>query len=361
MKNLGLYGAWLTVNRFCNFRCLWCYALDTHFRKEDDMPRDLALDLVDFLAELGLPRILLIGGETLFYPHLFDVVGRIKRHKMQVVVITNGYLLSSDRFMDKFTQAGVDAVNVSIKAGSSQQHQELTLTRPFAWERVLQGITNLASAKIPFEVSVIANSFVLNNLVEIARLAVENGADRFAIDFCTVSFEGERPVARYMPDLTEVVHMIVKQYPAIHEITKGELHISNTIPRCLWPADFLALLDERDQASYGCHVTAREGLVWDGQGRLIPCNHMYDYPMGQFGVDFDDRRSFIDFWQQPELVEFYDQMIAYPAQRCIPCAEYAVCSGGCPLHWFVYDPEVVLEGGEVSVQASKANVTAQHD
>lgn len=40
--NLNLTGMWLTVNRFCNFRCPWCYAKSTKYNKNGDMPLELA-------------------------------------------------------------------------------------------------------------------------------------------------------------------------------------------------------------------------------------------------------------------------------------------------------------------------------
>ena len=53
MCDLGIYGGWLTVNRFCNMRCAWCYAAGAAFKPEDSMPLDMSKRLVDLMHEVG--------------------------------------------------------------------------------------------------------------------------------------------------------------------------------------------------------------------------------------------------------------------------------------------------------------------
>jgi len=61
MASVRISGGWLTVNRFCNFRCSWCYAKETQFRPEDDMSFDLACELVNLMTSLGVRNTILIG------------------------------------------------------------------------------------------------------------------------------------------------------------------------------------------------------------------------------------------------------------------------------------------------------------
>lgn len=183
MDSLGLGGAWLTVNRFCNFRCRWCYAASTQFRKEDDMPLDVALAWIDLLAEIGVNTVLYIGGEPTFWKYLFTVAEYAHSKGMFNVLITNGFLFSTDVFMAKMRTGAIDAINISLKAGDVTQHGELTLTKDSVFGRVLTGISNAATLGIPMEVSMIANELVLHDMAGMAEAAIAAGASREAIDF----------------------------------------------------------------------------------------------------------------------------------------------------------------------------------
>ncbi|NIA02325.1 MAG: radical SAM protein [Nitrospirae bacterium] len=68
--SLGLSGAWLTVNRACNFRCKWCYASETEYQQADEMTPATAEQLLRLASDLGITHILFIGGEPTLWPHL---------------------------------------------------------------------------------------------------------------------------------------------------------------------------------------------------------------------------------------------------------------------------------------------------
>lgn len=346
--NLGLSGAWLTVNRVCNFRCKWCYASGTEYQQADDMTPATANELLHLASGLGITQILLIGGEPTLWPHLCETIKTATDLGLSTVLITNGYLLSNKSFVDKLQSSGLTGVNLSMKAGNPLLHSQLTLTKNGAFNTVLNGIHNLADSNIEFEVTTIANTCVLNCMDQICQIAVDNGAKKFSIDFCSVSFEDGKPSSAFMPSLTDAVDAVVSQYPAMNKAIGDGFCLAQTIPTCLWPADFLAQLETRKQVGYGCHVMTREGLVFDCSGRLLICNHLHDFPLGQLGVDFTDVASFTQFWQSSEISGHYDQINTYPAQRCINCQDYTKCGGACPLLWFVYDPEVITREEEIA-------------
>ncbi|NIA02326.1 MAG: SPASM domain-containing protein [Nitrospirae bacterium] len=262
------------------------------------------------------------------------------------VLITNGFRLEDKYFVDELQSYSLNGVNFSMKAGDPLLHAELTRTKISTFNTVLNGIRNLANSNIRFEVTTIANTCVLDHMDKICQIAIDNGAKKFSIDFCSVSFKDSKPSSAYMPDPAEVINAIVSQYPAMDRAASGGFHLAQSLPTCLWPAEFLAQLEAKNQIEYGCHVMTREGLVFDHSGQLLICNHLHDFPLGQIGVNFTDAASFTQFWQSSEISEYYDQINTYPAQRCINCQTYTKCGGGCPLLWFVYNPENITREEE---------------
>ncbi len=344
--NLRLSGAWLTVNRACNFRCKWCYALGTEYQQSDDMTQATAEELLRLAAGLGITHILFIGGEPTLWPHLCKTIRSATELGLRTVLITNGFRLADKRFVEELQFAGLNGVNLSMKAGDHLLHEELTRTKFSTFDTVLNGIRNLADSIIQFEVTTIASTCVLHQMDKICQIAVDNGAKKFSIDFCSVTFEEGKPSSAYMPDPDKVVNAIISQYPAMDKATGGGFHLAQSLPTCLWPAEFLAQLEAKNQIGYGCHVMTREGLVFDRTGQLLICNHLHDFPLGQIGVDFTDPASFAQFWKSSGISGHYNQINTYPAQRCINCQTYEKCGGGCPLLWFVYNPENVTREEE---------------
>ncbi len=345
MEGLGIYGGWLTVNRFCNFRCGWCYAKGTKFKSEDSMSVELAKNLINLMHTIGVHNVILIGGETLFWPHLFSIATYIKSLGMTSAVVTNGWLLGFEKFRKKVETSDITSLSISLKAGNRHQYEKLTGFDGF--EKVVDGLREVSKWKnIRVETTTVVNTEVLRNIDEIAKLAFDNGAESFNISMCGPVISDGVFDNRFVPEPKDVVNTFLSKYELLHSLSKGKFSIEAALPTCLWPKEFLHKLEENDQISYGCHFKTRSGVIFDRLGRIIPCNQLFDYPMGQYGEDFTDLASFSEVWNSPQLNAFYDKMLEYPAIACVKCGEFDKCGGGCPLNWFVRDPETVIEKGE---------------
>lgn len=343
---MDIHGGWLTVNRYCNFRCRWCYATGTAFKAEDNMPFSMAKSLIDLMHELGVSNVVLIGGETLFWRHLFESATYLKSLGMTSAVVTNGWLLGNERFRERVRLSDITSLSISLKGGSRKQYAELTGFDGF--DQVVDGIREVTKwTHIGTGVSTVISTATVGNIKELAQVAFGAGATHMSYTMCNPALIDGMFDGKFMPDPTDVVQAFTDNYEEIQCISGGNFTIEATLPTCLWSPNLVALMESRQQLSYGCHFKSRSGVVFDRWGKLIPCNHLYDYPMGQYGVDFTDRTGFERLWEQPDLVAFYNKMLAYPAKACISCTAFNKCGGGCPLDWFVREPEtVILTGGE---------------
>jgi MoaA/NifB/PqqE/SkfB family radical SAM enzyme len=96
--------------RRCNLSCTYCNEFDD---SSLPVPIDVMLERVDHLARLGLTVLVISGGEPLLHPRLDDIIARSRKHGILTGLITNGYLLTTDR-IKKLNQAGLDHVQISI-------------------------------------------------------------------------------------------------------------------------------------------------------------------------------------------------------------------------------------------------------
>jgi MoaA/NifB/PqqE/SkfB family radical SAM enzyme len=96
--------------RRCNLACAYCNEFD-HWSAP--VPLELMFRRIDHLAALGTTIITISGGEPLLHPGLDDIIRRIRRHGIIAGLITNGYLLTSDR-IQRLNRAGLEHLQISI-------------------------------------------------------------------------------------------------------------------------------------------------------------------------------------------------------------------------------------------------------
>ena len=96
--------------RRCNLACEYCNEFDD-FSKP--VPIETMFRRIDKLAELGTSVITISGGEPLLHPELDDVIRRIRHHGMVAGLITNGYLLVTER-IQRLNKAGLEWLQISI-------------------------------------------------------------------------------------------------------------------------------------------------------------------------------------------------------------------------------------------------------
>src|SRR6202140_946094 len=102
--------AHIIPTRRCNLACEYCNEYDD-FSKP--VPTELMFQRVDKLAALGTSVITISGGEPLLHPELAQIIGRIRKRGMIAGLITNGYLLVTER-IERLNRAGLEWLQISI-------------------------------------------------------------------------------------------------------------------------------------------------------------------------------------------------------------------------------------------------------
>lgn len=328
--------AWLTVNRKCNFRCLWCYAEGT--TKIPDMRLTTALRLINISLDVGIKDFVLLGGEPTYWPQLNALCDYINRHEAEATIVTNGYKYEDFDLAKKAHETGAK-INISIKAGNPNQYK--CLTKVNAYAKVMQAIDNFAKIN-PVSVSITASALVIDNLEELVKEAIEHGAGHVLIEFCAATFDKEgKPQQGYMLNPSDMAKKIADKYDCLGHY--DNLSFMQTLPFCLYPDGFIAKLAERGQLQSGCHVMTHSGVIFTTEGAVLLCNCLHGLELGKLDVNFHDAESFNLFWQSKAVTKANESLVCYPHRRCMSCPEYDRCCGGCPLQWFVFNPLHILQ------------------
>lgn len=333
---------WLTVNRQCNIRCEWCYAAETKYTKEDEMTLEYAQDVVDTMYWEQTHNIIILGGEPTLWQPLPDLIKWIneKYPDVTVTVVTNGIRFASEKYMESLADC-VYRVGMSLKAANKQQQIDLTKTDTF--DQALKAITNLSQKDILYGISVTINSKMLGDLVELSENAKNAGAQSISFEMCAPSFDtsgGHNDAYAVHPKV--MAQTIVDTYDAIDKIFDGNVAYQLSLPFCLFDQDFIDNLKDRSQIISGCHVMQRNGVIVTSNGNILMCNCLHHIPIGRFGTDFTDDKSFEQWWNREEVVNCNKELLRYPSVKCIGCHNYNECCGGCPLQWFAFYPQEII-------------------
>jgi len=79
----------IEFSRVCNFRCPYCY-VDDMPSQADEMTVAEIRDVLVQARELGARKIIVLGGEPMVYPRLFEMVDFIRDQGMAIEMFTNG-------------------------------------------------------------------------------------------------------------------------------------------------------------------------------------------------------------------------------------------------------------------------------
>ena len=96
--------------RRCNLACTYCNEFDDFSKPVDT---EEMFRRIDRLGEMGTSIVTISGGEPLLHPDLDAIIARIRKNGMIAGLITNGYLLVTDR-IERLNRAGLEYLQISI-------------------------------------------------------------------------------------------------------------------------------------------------------------------------------------------------------------------------------------------------------
>lgn len=170
----------LWLGQTCNLRCHFCYFLD---RIEDDRhpehafmslgkAKEICRTLVDYY---GNNSIDIQGGEPTLWPHLYDLVEFNAGIGLSSTIISNMQVLSSRATVTRLKNAGLRDVLVSLQ-GLGPVYDDI-VRQQGAHVRQMRALRNLQEEGLPFRWNTVLSRPVLDQLSDIAALAIRTGAE----------------------------------------------------------------------------------------------------------------------------------------------------------------------------------------
>ena len=199
----------ISVTDRCNLRCVYCMP-------ENGIPMATHEDLLSFeeierlcriLAEVGIRKVKLTGGEPLVRKDFVELVRKIKAIDgiEKVTLTTNGVLLEEK--MEELASAGINGINISLDTLNPKIFEEIT--RRDVFSEVYRGIQKaLSYPDISLKLNCLPLGLEQQNLEEIAGLAKDN---RIHVRFIEVMPIGQGKNYKFLSE-TQIIEMLEKKY-----------------------------------------------------------------------------------------------------------------------------------------------------
>ncbi len=204
----------ISITDRCNLRCRYCMPEDLEFVPHSDIMRyEEFLRITEILADQGIKKVKVTGGEPLVRRGCTDFIKSLKRMKgiENVTITTNGVLL--ERYLPELLDAGIDGINVSLDSLKRERYAQITGRDEF--EQVWRGIELAVSSGVKVKLNCVPlrghNADEIPDFMEIAR------SRKVDVRFIEIMPIGSGKQFRPMPT-QEIMDIMMSRYPGVKEV-----------------------------------------------------------------------------------------------------------------------------------------------
>src|SRR5207248_3082792 len=165
---------WETT-KACNLSCRHCRAVPQRKLGPRELTTRRAFDLIDDIAAVAKPVMVLSGGEPLFRPDLFDIGEYGVASGFRMALATNGTLVNG-RVAAKIADAGFSRVAISLDGAHPATHDRFR-GLPGSHALALRGVRNLRGEGVSVQINSTIAKHNVAELPNLLELALELDAD----------------------------------------------------------------------------------------------------------------------------------------------------------------------------------------
>lgn len=165
--------AWEST-RACNYACVHCRAQAQKQADPNQLTTQEALNLMDEIAEICKPILIISGGDPLQRADIFTVASYANKLGFRVVMSPSGSNITPP-VIAKMKESGVKMISLSIDGSTDEIHDSFRQV-PGAYDLALRNIKLAKEGGMPFRINTTVTKHNVGDLAAMHRLAVELGA-----------------------------------------------------------------------------------------------------------------------------------------------------------------------------------------
>jgi len=346
----------------CNLKCIHCYNAAEQSSTDRQLTTEEAKRLLQQLAEVNCPVLLLSGGEPLLRPDIFELLGEAKRIGLRTALSSNGTLIDAGT-AEKIADSGVSYVGISID-GPESFHDKFRKV-PGCFKAALGGIKNCRDAGLRTGLRFTITKENVRHVPFVFELAAELNIRRICFYHLVRVGRAELTKPPTSRQTRQALDTIVEK--TADAVNAGAIDEVLTVGN---HADGPYLLMKMQKENNPNLEAAKELLLINGgnrigekiaavdySGNVYPDQFWSNYQLGNI-----KEKSFRNIWQNPteRVLKKLRNKTEFADQKCKKCRWFDYCKGNFRFlaanpaenNWLL-EPACCLTEEEISVDNSK--------
>jgi len=293
----------IELTTYCPLNCPQCYCTLTGGKNID---KDKALYWLKQAGEMGVQTVHLSGGETLCYPHLYELIRAASSYCKNVHVALSGWNFTSEVF-EKLVSAGISGIFISLNGSTG----EINAKTRDGFDHAISALSIMKEKEYSeIWVNWVMHSNNTDDFANVLKLAEDYNVKNLVIMALKPDSKHEMKTA---PDAEQMVELakLIRRY-------KGKVQIM--VEACYSP--MMALVFDNKwsgNTNIGIEKGCGAGLTSfsvNVDAKLSPCRHL-DY--------FEDPQSLAEYWQQSSILRMIRMLEYVKMPPCNDCYYSPYC------------------------------------
>jgi pyrroloquinoline quinone biosynthesis protein E len=295
----------------CPLHCVYCSNPQELSARQDELPTESWIHVLQQAAALGVMQVDLTGGEPLARPDLPALIRTARAANLYVNLITSGLPLDEKR-LDELIAAGLDHFQLSFQGAQQDTASEISGGKSHAQKlRVLEW---LRSRRVGVTLNFVIHRRNLGQLEEMLAIAESSSASR--VEFAHVQYYGWALANReqLLPTREQLTRSL-DFFKNAQERLRGKIRIDYVVP------DYYAKFPKPCMGGW-----ARKVILITPSGEALPCHAATVIP----GLQFENvkEKSLAEIWQKSEAFQKF-RGEDWMQEPCKSCDRRSVDFGGC--------------------------------
>jgi radical SAM protein with 4Fe4S-binding SPASM domain len=319
------------ATKTCNLECVHCYADAEPKRFLGELSTEEAQHMIEDLASIKVPALLISGGEPLVRPDILDLAEYATALGVRVTFSTNGTLIDEKKAA-RLAKIGVTYVGISIDGGA-ERHDHFR-GKQGAYRDAIRGIRNCRKAGIRVGIRFTVTQENLGELGNIFRIVDAENIGRLCIYHLVYAGRGAylSGIDLTVPQKREMMSRLMAQVDSWNEKAR-EIEVMTVDNHADAPFIYLRLKDRNPSRADNALALIRNnggnrsgvaiGAI-DSFGLVHPDQFTQHHTVGSIR-----ERPFSEIWRDSRvtLLEDLRNRKALLKGRCSRCRWLSVCNG----------------------------------
>ncbi len=216
---------WETT-KACKLACKHCRAEAIENPLPGELGTEEGLDLIDQVAEFGAPHPILVftGGDILMRTDIWELLAYASSKGIRVAVAPSVTPLLTPKTLDKFLEAGVKAISISLDSAVPEVHDSIRGIRG-VWRRTVEMLAEAIDRNMRVQVNTVVMRDTVEYLPETLKLLLELGVGVWEVFYFVPTGRGAFSLDLTPQEYEDVSHFLydASRYGILVRTTEGPM------------------------------------------------------------------------------------------------------------------------------------------